>query len=156
MAETPENPNSYQGKQVIINSDRLLFNAKVDNILLYSQKNISFSCNGDIHFDSVDEGSNTVINTDNIYLGLDGGNLAHEPAVLGNKNEKWLNDLISSIEDLVFILGEWGTYTLITTLPGAPTAPNPANATILGNLKTKLGTLKSTIIDIKSERVKLV
>ena len=82
--------------------------------------------------------------------------MAHEPAVLGNKNEKFLKDLITSIEDLVFVLGEGGTYTLITTLPGAPTAPNPANAGILSQVKAKLGTLKSQIIDIKSERVKVV
>ena len=156
MAETPQNPNEYQGKQVIINSDRLLFNAKTDNILLYSSKNISLSCNGDIHFDSVDEGSNTVINTENIYLGLDGADLAHEPAVLGNENEKWLTQLITSLEDLIFILGEGGTYTLITTLPGAPTAPNPANTGILSQVKNKLSTLKANIPDIKSERVKVV
>ena len=156
MAETPISPNEYQGKKVIINSDRLLYNAKTDNILIYSSQNISFSCNGNIHFDSVDEGSQMVVNTENIYLGLDGDKFAHEPAVLGNKNEKWLIDLITSIEDLIFILGEGGTYTLITTLPGAPTAPNPANTGILAQVKSKLGTLKTTIEDIKSKRVKVV
>ena len=28
MAETPTQPNEYQGKQAIINSDRILFNSK--------------------------------------------------------------------------------------------------------------------------------
>ena len=32
----PVNPGSYLGNQVIINSDRLLFNAKTDSILLFS------------------------------------------------------------------------------------------------------------------------
>ena len=30
----PVNPGSYLGNQVIINSDRLLFNARTDSILL--------------------------------------------------------------------------------------------------------------------------
>ena len=32
----PTEPFSYQGKQVIVNGDRLLFNTKNDDILLYS------------------------------------------------------------------------------------------------------------------------
>ena len=36
MTFIPENPKTYQGNQVIINSDRLVFNAKNDAILLYS------------------------------------------------------------------------------------------------------------------------
>ena len=40
MAYIPTDPHLYQGKQVIINSDRLVFNAKDDSILLYSDKAI--------------------------------------------------------------------------------------------------------------------
>ena len=63
----PESPGVYQGKQVIINSDRLIFNAKTDSILLYSNEVIGFSTNGSIHFDSLDK---CVINSSEIYLGL--------------------------------------------------------------------------------------
>ena len=52
MTYIPENPNSYTGNQVIINSDRLLFNAKEDSILFYSNKAIGFSTNGNFHFDT--------------------------------------------------------------------------------------------------------
>ena len=48
----PVNPGSYLGNQVIINSDRLLFNARQDSILLYSDKVIGFSTNGSFHFDT--------------------------------------------------------------------------------------------------------
>tara|TARA_R110002020_G_scaffold205522_2_gene410158 strand:+ start:64 stop:177 length:114 start_codon:yes stop_codon:yes gene_type:complete len=37
MAYKPTAPNLFQGNQVIINSDRLLFNAKDDSILLFSK-----------------------------------------------------------------------------------------------------------------------
>ena len=52
MTYIPEAPGTYQGNQVIINSDRLLFNAKTDSILLFSDKAIGFSTNGSFHFDT--------------------------------------------------------------------------------------------------------
>ena len=51
MAYIPTDPHLYQGKQVIINSDRLVFNAKDDSILLYSDKAIGFNTKGNVHFD---------------------------------------------------------------------------------------------------------
>ena len=48
----PKDPNIYQGNQVVINSDRLLFNAKSDSILLFSDKAIGFSTNGSFHFEN--------------------------------------------------------------------------------------------------------
>ena len=55
MSDIPEAPNNYIGKQVIINSDRLLFNAKDDSLLVYSNKHMAFSANNHIHFDTGDE-----------------------------------------------------------------------------------------------------
>ena len=81
----PDQPNIYQGKQVIINSDRLVFNAKEDSILLYSNEAIGFSTNGSFHFDTgiLDE-NKFVVNAPNIYLGLNyEGDLPYSPAVLG-------------------------------------------------------------------------
>ena len=40
MSYIPQQPNVYQGKQVIINSDRILFNAKDDSIILIADKYI--------------------------------------------------------------------------------------------------------------------
>ena len=71
MSYKPQNTSDYLGKQVIINSDRLLFNAKDDSILLFSDKVIGLSTKGSIHFDtSNSKSSKMVINTPNIYLGL--------------------------------------------------------------------------------------
>ena len=52
METPPEHPNIYQGNQVLINSDRLVFNAKQDSILLYSEKSIGFSTKGNFHIDT--------------------------------------------------------------------------------------------------------
>ena len=70
----PTEPFSYQGKQVIVNGDRLLFNAKNDDILLYSNTYLGFSTNGSIHFDTGDTEKDCffVVNSPDIFLGLNG------------------------------------------------------------------------------------
>ena len=83
----PEEIDKYHGKQVLINSDRLIFNARKDSILLYSDKSIGFSTNGNIHFDTGnepdgEESNNFIVNSPNIYLGLTYENkLPSNPAV---------------------------------------------------------------------------
>ena len=52
MNFTPEDTNIYNNNQIIINSDRLIFNAKQDSILFSSNKIIGFNTNGSFHFDS--------------------------------------------------------------------------------------------------------
>ena len=80
MGYKPEGPNEYQGKQVIINSDRLLFNAKEDSIFLFSDKSISFSTNGTINFDIItdDKEHKGVFNIPYLYFSID-------------KGETWIN-----------------------------------------------------------------
>ena len=70
MNYTPIQPDKYSGKQILINSDRLIFNAKDDSILLFSNKAIGFSTNGSFHFDTgEEENSKFVVNAPKIYLG---------------------------------------------------------------------------------------
>ena len=52
MSYVPKQPNVYKGKQVIINSDRLLFNAKDDAIILIADKSIAFNTKGTLNFDT--------------------------------------------------------------------------------------------------------
>ena len=158
MTYKPDAPETYQGKQVIINSDRLLFNAKDDSILLFANKAIGFSTNGSIHFDtSEDENSKFVINSPLIYLGLEDEDkkpLAKEPVVLGYQLERLLGDLGDAINDLCFALKY--TYLPLTTMPGAPTAPNPANEALMANIETQIDMFKQNLHLMMSERVKVV
>ena len=63
--------STYIGIQVLINSDRLIFNAKKDSILLYSDKVIGFSTNGNFHFDTGGTEENKfIVNAPNIFLGI--------------------------------------------------------------------------------------
>ena len=153
MAYKPEAPDIYRGKQVIINSDRLIFNAKEDAILLFSHKAISFSTKGSIHFDtSINESSNFIVNCPNIYLGLDSNDeLPTEPAVLGDSLEEFLIDTLDMINDL------WNAnlYEVSYTESGTFTGPNPANLGVEGRIEHQIRTLKNQIFAIKSNNVKL-
>ena len=162
MGFTPDIPNLYQGKQVIINSDRLLFNAKEDAILLFAEKAIGFSTDGNIHFDVGNEVSGVnndtnkfIVHSPNIYLGLqDNGNLPTEPALLGDETHEWLDELLTLVDDILNDLLFKVAY--IVTAPGSHTAPNPANFSALQTRKNQIKQLSEGLEDIKSKNTKLV
>ncbi len=157
MKYIPKNPNEFHGNQVIINSDRLIFNAKVDSILLYSEKAIGFSTNGNFHFDT-DNSINTkfIVNSPNIYLGLKNqktGTLPTEPAVLGHQLEEVLIELIDFLIgmslDMCFMVSHK------TTMPGQSTGMDSSNFKILSNHTNQLMTIQGSIKSIMSSTTKL-
>ena len=156
MSYKPDAPGIYQGKQVIINSDRLLFNAKNDSILLFSDKAIGFSTNGSFHFDTTNSDENKfVVNSPNIYLGLnDDGNFPTEPALLGDKMEILIEDILEMVDGLIDDITT--KVTFITGTPGTPTGPNPANESMLTTRRREIEGLKNQIKDIKSKTTKLI
>ena len=156
MSYIPEAPNNYIGKQVIVNSDRLIFNAKDDSILLFSDKAIGFSTNGNFHFDTLNNGTNKfVINAPNIYLGLRyDDTYANEPVLLGNRTEAWLNDLIDIISYILDDVKYKVSY--ISQDVGKPTGPNQQNESLLKLRYDQLNSLRDDIKYIMSERVKAV
>ena len=111
-------PSVYEGQQVVINSDRLLFNARTDSILLISEESVGISTNGTFNVDSTDI---TIINSPEIYLGLD----AVEPVVLGDTLLGLLEELIDAI------LAE--THPT----PVGPSGP-PINAADYSSIKSRL------------------
>tara|TARA_Y100000356_G_C11255458_1_gene289827 strand:- start:235 stop:705 length:471 start_codon:yes stop_codon:yes gene_type:complete len=155
MSYIPQSPSTYQGNQVLINSDRLVFNAKNDSILLFSDKAIGFSTNGSFHFDtSKNDDSSFIVNSPNIYLGLRFNNsLAEQPAVLGDKLEEILKEILDLIDDFTDVVENKISYT--TTVAGTPTGLNPLNFTALTGTRFKIKTIKNDIISIKSKKVKL-
>ena len=101
----PEQPNVYNGKQVIITSDRVLFNAAEDSVLLFANESIGLNTAGTVNIDTGNDSkfSRFVVNSPNIYLGLEGNQPPTQPAVLGNTLKFWLEEMLSLIEDLL----EW-------------------------------------------------
>ena len=157
MSYKPTNTNDYLGKQVIINSDRLLFNAKDDSILLFSDKAIGLSTKGSIHFDtSNSKKSKMVINTPNIYLGLKSDkNLPTEPAILGDELDDWLGGVNGLLDVLDGIINDI-IYKVSYTAPGGFTGPNPANESSFSTRRKQIDALRNNIKYIKSKTTKLV
>ena len=156
MSYKPTSTTDYQGKQVIIDSDRLLFNAKNDSILLFSNKAIGFSTRGSIHFDTSNtKDSKVVINPPNIYLGLKvNKELPTEPAVLGDELDDWLtgiNGLLDVIEGIIDDI----IFKVSYTAPGGFTGPNPRNIQALSLRRTQIEDLRDNVHLFKSKITKL-
>ena len=156
MAYIPQAPGSYQGNQVLINSDRLIFNAKKDSILLFSDKAIGFSTNGSFHFDtSPNEESKFIINSPQIYLGLEfDDTLPTQPAVLGEELGELLEGVLDLIDDVIDDICTKVTY--VVTPPGGLTGMNPANFSTFQSRKIEIESLKQDIENIMSTNTKLV
>ena len=125
-------PNQYQGKQVIITSDRLLFNSREDS-LLTSNGHIVFSTNKDFHFNTDDlNGGKFAVNSPKIHLGViknSNPGLANNPAVKGKELEDLLEALLNHLNMLYTTV--LPLLTGITTLPTVPTIPSPTNAALI-------------------------
>ena len=108
--ERPDQPFTYQGNQVIINTDRVVMQSKKDSVLVFAKEHMSFSANKSIHFDTGgtpnDPGdSYFIINSPKIVLGLKSNNkLPTEPVLLGERTEEWLKDLLAAIDALCDII----------------------------------------------------
>lgn len=79
----PKDPRQYSGSQVMINSDRLLFNTKADSIILTAQKSVIVEANNDLGFRS--RNANINFTTPEGYVNL-GGMQANESVVLSNSD----------------------------------------------------------------------
>ena len=160
MSYTPDAPNIYQGKQVIIDSDRLIFNAKTDSILLFSDKAIGFSTNGSFNFDTSDKtDSKFIVNSPNIYFGLKDGNLPTEPIILGHRMQEWMigddltEGLLDVLEDILDMIGNEISYI---APPAGPTTPNATNIIPLQRRISKLNILRNKFKENLSNQVKTI
>tara|TARA_R110000744_G_scaffold328479_1_gene434098 strand:+ start:502 stop:978 length:477 start_codon:yes stop_codon:yes gene_type:complete len=158
MKFIPESPNTYQGNQVLVNSDRLVFNAKEDAILSYANKSIGFSTNGNFHFDTDNsENAKFIVNVPNIYFGLKNlrtGELPTEPAVLGHELKGLLEQILSMLD--VMSLDMCYNVAHITTIDGTPTGMNPANDTIANGLREEIQDIRNNLNDMLSQNTKLI
>jgi hypothetical protein len=131
----PQTPDQYAGKQIIVNSGRLVFNTTQDHLLLSSAKTINLNAVEGVNIDS----QTVVVQSGNIYLGSKN---ATEPLLLGNQTVTLLNQLISNLSAFAQICS-----TLVSTPPGTPIAPlNVAAVQLVGSLnavQANLNNLKS-------------
>jgi len=138
----PTSPNQYIGKQVILNSGRLLFNSTQDHILLSSAKSINLNT---VESVNIDAATQTVIQTPELYLG---GIETAQPVVLGND----LVDLLSKVlTDLEYLTGALQNQLGVPV--GTPIGPTNLIAQAINN---KIGGYKAELSNILSNTTKTV
>ena len=115
-AESKLVPSPYNGKQILLNSDRIILNTKEGGDIL-------FSSNNNVGISAVNE---VVIESPTTKIG---GVDATEPIVLGDTLESKLNDILTLIETGLLA-------------PTGPVVVGPG-AGLLASLKSSLGTIKS-------------
>tara|TARA_B110000977_G_scaffold55276_1_gene75351 strand:- start:4381 stop:5544 length:1164 start_codon:yes stop_codon:yes gene_type:complete len=135
LENPPTHPSSYMGSQTIINADRVLLNAKEDNILLSSKKAISLSSNEGI---GLATSGSISVEAGEVKLG---SSVAEQPVILG---ETFLNELDG-------ILG--GLKSVVDALKSEPSLVlTPAAATILSKsielYSQKVNTFKSKTVKV--------
>lgn len=136
---TPKLPNLFNSPQVIINSDRLVFNAKKDHVLISGEKSIFLGANSSLNFNA---GNDMVLECKDIKFG---DNTANESLILG---DTFLDNL-----DVVFTkLDQLCTQLSLSTIwpAGAPVADGGV-ITIASSLKVDLAKFKANMSSYKSK-----
>lgn len=99
---TPAAPNQYKEDQIILNSGRLLFNAKSDSVLLFASKAIGLSSAGTINLDSDND---IILNSEKqIQLGLNASTYG-QPVMLGEITSSKLSEILTHLIALCNSLG---------------------------------------------------
>jgi len=93
----PIKPNEYSGKQLILNSGRLVFNSTEDHILLSSIKTVNINAINGFNVDS----PQSVIQSNSVLLG---GAQATESVLKGDTTINILVDLVNQLQALTIAL----------------------------------------------------
>lgn len=137
-------PSVYDGNQVLITSDRLIFNARKNEIFLFSAKSIGLSTEGTINIDSTKE---MFVNSSKIVLGLN----ATEHLVLGDKTKTWLGTLLDTMENLINAIN--ATFVLTGTGPSTTVqASNSPGVQQLVQVQSSLNQLKNQLSTLLSKQ----
>ena len=101
----PETPSSYQGAQLVLNSNKVTINAKQDSLLLSSLSSIGLNSSTV----NIDGDEYMCLDADKIYLGVAartnrGAN--KQPAVLGHRMEAFMQDVLDQLISIAKAMGK--------------------------------------------------
>ena len=124
----PDSPSQYSGKQIILNSGRLILNSTNDHILLTSNKTINLNAVSSINIDS----PTTIIQSNSVLLG---GKTAKESILLGDTTISLLKGLATQL------------IALSTALQSVPT---PAGSAVAPAATQLISYLSKLIINLET------
>ena len=138
----PITPAQFVNPQIILNSDRIVLNAKNDSVLISGQKSVGISSNGSVNIESTSE-----MNLASKLVRL-GGVKANQSVLKGDDTVEYLKILITELQNLseaLKVVQDWPS--------GAP-VPNPVILTTANSALKVFENVYNEIDSIKSKTVK--
>ena len=143
FSSPPQLARSYSNPQIILNSDRVIINAKTDSILLSAQKSISLSTN-----ESVNINTKTLsIDAGKINLGSKD---APESVVRGDTLYFQLNGICDALTSMLEILSTSKTY-----INGVPANDVQSNQ-VYSSVKSQIEQIQEYLPKMLSKNVKTI
>jgi len=138
----PTTPSQFTNPQIILNSDRIVLNAKTDSILISGQNSVGISSNNSVNI----EAKQIYLDGNDIRLG---NKNASQSALKGDLTVEYLKILITELKNLTEVL-----KTVQDWPSGVPT-PNSAILTVANSSQEIFEKIYNNIDDIKSNFIKL-
>ena len=138
----PTTPAQFTNPQIILNSDRIILNAKSDSILISGQNSVGLSSNGSINL----EAKQIYLDGNDIRLG---NKNASQSALKGDITVEYLKILINELKNITEAL-----KTIQNWPSGAP-VPNSTILTVANSAQKVFNSVYNNIDSIKSPFIKL-
>ena len=139
----PSTPSQFAKPQIILNSNRIILNAKSDSILVSGEKSVGLSSNGSIN-----------IEAKQIYLdGIDirlGRKNASQSVLKGNDTVEYLKILINELKNITEAL------KTIQNWPEGTPVPNSTMLTVANSAQKVFENVYANIDNVKSNFVKTI
>jgi hypothetical protein len=138
----PTTPSQFANPQIILNSDRIVLNAKTDSILISGQNSVGISSNNSVNI----EAKQIYLDGNDIRLG---NKNASQSALKGDLTVEYLKMLITELKNLTEVL------KTVQDWPGGVPTPNSAILTVANSSQEIFEKIYNNIDDIKSNFIKL-
>lgn len=140
---SPTTPASYNNPQIILNSDRVILNAKKDHIFISGEKSVGISSNNSINLES----KQIYLDGNDIRLG---NKNASQSVLKGNDTVTYLKILIDELKNITEAL------KTIQNWPEGTPVPNSTILTVANSAQKVFENVYSNIDSIKSNFVKTI
>jgi len=138
----PITPAQFTHPQIIINSDRIILNAKSDSILISGQNSVGLSSNNSINL----EAKQIYLDGTDIRLGSKN---ASQSALKGDITVEYLKILINELKNITEAL------KTVQNWPNGTPVPNSTMLTVANSAQNVLNSVYNNIDNIKSSFIKL-
>jgi hypothetical protein len=139
----PTTPSQFINPQIILNSDRIILNAKSDSVLISGENSVGLSSNGSINM----EAKQVYLDGTDIRIGSKN---ASQSALKGDDTVEYLKILVNELKNITEALKTIQNWPQGTPVPNSTmlTVANSAQK-VFENVYNNIDSIKSTFIKLK-------